>query len=195
MAVNLTREILIGWGYDPDLLDRLIAESESRPGIAGTGPPCDLLVKGGVIGRPTANRRSRAKPSAEPITSEVVLASEGRWVIRLSGWVPASDNLRAQGHWKWYGAKKRDVKVIAEYVCPFVPNATCKRRIGLLVQKRRGKLWDGQNLLKSYLDACVNNGLLIDDDGKGSEPTIPLVELVGDLPCRVRSTIGIEDIE
>ncbi len=190
--MKLTREWLIENGISADLLDRLLADAPSATltaSLGGSGNP------GGVIGRPTAGRRTRTKLAAEPITSEVVVASDGRWVCRVSGWRPASDNLRARGHWKWAKAKKADCLVIRDYVAPFVPKATGKRRVGLLVQKRRGPLGDGQNLLKSWLDAMVNNGLLIDDDGRRSQPTIPLVEIVSDLPCKVRSTIGIEDIE
>jgi Holliday junction resolvase RusA-like endonuclease len=142
-----------------------------------------------------SGRAARATIIPGVPTSRLAACGVGLWVVEIINYRPASDNESKKGVKAWHRAKKRDRQVVFDLVCPFVPRATGRRRVALLVEKasRRGMV-DGPNLNKSLNDALVQAGLLIDDSPDWAEIANPAVAIVKGLEVPVRSTITIEDL-
>ncbi len=99
------------------------------------------------------------KPAGRVVAVPVCTRLEvlpGRWLVEITGWCPASDNVRAKGVKAWLHAKAADRKVIRDWLVDFarVPRATGRRRLSVWVAKK-GPRPDGQNLLKSLCDGLV----------------------------------------
>lgn len=126
----------------------------------------------------------------QPVAVEVE-RGPGRWMVKVANWCPASDNVRAKGLRKWMRAKKHDRTVVRDWLVSYVgvPRATGKRRVRAWVAKR-GPRPDGTNLLKSFCDALVNTGLLVDDSAEWLEIVTPAVSK-GTVTA---TTVLIEDI-
>jgi hypothetical protein len=178
VGINVTREFLIENGISSETLDRAIAES-----VARSEP------------RPTPLVGTVAKVTTPPRLVSLE-ATPRRWVAVLSDYRPCSDNLRARGVRAWCAAKKRDREVIRELLVGRIPPATGRRKVSLVVTKksRRG-IRDGQNMLKSFLDAMKMTGLLVDDDEDRLDYTKPRIEVDREMERPIQSTITIEDME
>ncbi len=97
---------------------------------------------------------------------ETVSTTPTIWTLELPGFVPASLNKIMRGHWSnGYRLKKHDADVILRAVRAYgVPNATGRRRVSLLiVLPPRQRAFDGDNVLKSTLDALTHAGALRND--------------------------------
>jgi hypothetical protein len=176
--MGISREWLLENGVSPETLDRAIAES-----VARSEP------------RPTLPVGTVAKVVKPPRLASLEV-SPGKWVAVIEDFRFASDNLRARGTWVWVAAKKRDREVIRELLVGRIPPATGRRKVSLLVTKksRRG-IRDGQNMLKSFLDAMKMTGLLVDDDEDRLDYTKPRIEVNREMERPIQSTITIEDME
>jgi hypothetical protein len=179
VAVNLTRDWLLANGISEDVIAAALARSNSLEAAAQS----------------RRNFRSLGLPGEPSLVSAT--GGPGWWEGEITGWRPASDNLRARGMWVWAKAKARDREVIRELLCneAKIPPATGRRFASLVVTKKSGRgIRDGANLLKSFHDALKTTGLLIDDDEVWLDYVRPVIKVDRELACKVKTIIRLEDI-
>lgn len=114
----------------------------------------------------------------------------GWWSAQIDGWRPATDNELHKSVRAEIKLKRRDREVISTFL-GWVPKAVGKRKVQLIVAKRRRPLPDPANLLKSFNDALVRNGLLKDDSVDWLVPHVPDVQVRPELTVAVMSWVWI----
>lgn len=83
--------------------------------------------------------------------------------ITIPAWNPTPLNKLMQGHWRAYGMKKRDRRIIAEASIG-LPKAKEKRRVTLIIGLAKGqRKCDPDAYWKTTLDALVNCEMLAGD--------------------------------
>lgn len=112
--------------------------------------------------------------------------------MTINGFTPTRDNQLIYVHWATARRLKRhDADVIARAaVALAIPRATGRRRVTLMVRSRFRRLPDDTAYLKSFLDALVKAGLLVDDSREWMELTFPPTYLKGPK----QTTITLEDL-
>jgi Holliday junction resolvase RusA-like endonuclease len=113
--------------------------------------------------------------------------------LTIPNWKPVSVNRLVGRHWgQVHKLKAADAKMVAAYALQArLPAATGRRRVKVLIECLPGQLLDGDNCLKSLLDALVKCRALVDD----SAEYLDLVRVEVVAAARPGTTITLEDVE
>ena len=96
----------------------------------------------------------------------------------IADWTPSNLNSYQGKHWSAKAKAKQADRLMVQVAAhnAGIPPATSKRSLAITVTVTgRGRLPDGDNLLKGLLDSCTHAGLIVDDSQAWCEWSRPVV--------------------